>query len=91
MNDLLFLVLVKGHAVFLLLIKISLLLKYFLFMKYKSPEWKVHHLVYIAESDIIFSDYRMVKVKKLQNSLSFSIVHLIALVMLIRLTIMIFN
>lgn len=91
MSDFFFLLLLKGHILVLLLLKISLLLKYFLFLKYKSPDWKVHHLVYFAEKDIIFSEnYRSAKVKKLQNSLSLSIIHFVLLIILIRFSLAIF-
>ncbi len=81
----------KSHTIVLILIKISLLLKYFLFIKYKQADWKLQHMVFFAENDIVCSScFKQAKIKKLQNSLSLAIIHLALIVILIRIIISIF-
>jgi hypothetical protein len=60
-------------------------------MKYKETDWKVQHIVYFAERDILFSScLKLVQAKKMQNSLSITIAHLALMVVLIRLTVALF-
>lgn len=80
------LILFKVQSLFFILLKVSLLLKYFLFIKYRSGDWKASHLLYYPENDIVLSkNFTVVKAKKFQNYLSTAFVHLIVLVILIRL------
>ncbi len=87
----LFLLLFKIQSLLFLLMKVSLLLKYFLFVKYRDSDWKAHHLIYFPESELIVSkSYSCVKAKKIQNILSSSFIHLVLLVVLTRLVIKMF-
>lgn len=81
-----FLLLFKLQSLFFILLKVSLLLKYFLFVKYRTSEWKAEHLIYFPEDNIVLSrSYTCVKAKKLQNTLSTSFIHITILLVLVRL------
>ena len=81
----LFILLFKLQSLLFILMKVSLLLKYFVFLKYKSGDWKAQHLIYFPENEIILSKtYTCVKAKKLQNTLSTSFIHLVILMALTR-------
>jgi hypothetical protein len=85
MNDHLFTMLFKVQATFLILIKVFLLLKYFMFVKFRTSEWKASHLIYFPANEIIFSkSYSCVKAKKMQNNLSFLIANSILIVAVVR-------
>jgi len=85
MNDHTFTLLFKTQATLLILTKVFLLLKYFLFVKYRTSEWKAFHLIYFPQNEILFSkSYQCVKAKKLQNVLSMSIANAILLVAVVR-------
>ena len=87
-----FLLLFKAQALFFILMKVSLLTKYFLFVKYRSADWKTQHLIFFPENEIILSkSLSCVKAKKLQNLLSTSFVHLTLLLVLVRLAIKLLN
>ena len=80
------LLLFKAQAVFFILMKVSLLTKYFLFVKYRAADWKAHHLIFFPENEIVLSkSLTCVKAKKIQNLLSTSFVHLTLLVVIVRL------
>lgn len=80
------LLLFKAQAVFFILMKVSLLMKYFLFVKYRSADWKAQHLIFFPENEIVFSkSLTCVKAKKMQNLLSTSFVHLVLLLVIVRL------
>ena len=80
------LLLFKVQALFFILMKVSLLTKYFLFVKYRASDWKAHHLIFFPENEIVFSkSLTCVKAKKIQNLLSTSFVHLTLLVVIVRL------
>ena len=66
-----FLMLFKIKAVSLILVKVVLLLKYFLFMQYRTSEWRPAHFIYFP-GDAISSSFtaQCVKVKKTQNMLT---------------------
>ena len=75
----------KLQGLFLILMKVSLLLKYFFFVKYRSEDWKALHLIYFPENDIITSkNFAAVKAKKIQNTLSSSFVYMALAVMFFR-------
>lgn len=87
----LFLLLFKMQSLFFIFMKVSLLLKYFIFVKYRSGDWKAQHLIYFPENEIVLSKtYTCVKAKKIQNTLSTSFIHLTILLMLTRLIMKIF-
>lgn len=76
----------KAQCVCFLLMKVSLLLKYFMFVKFRSEDWKARHLIFFPEAEIIFSkSLTCVKAKKIQNVLSTSFAQLMIMVVLIRL------
>lgn len=78
----------KAQALLFILMKVSLLIKYFLFVKYRSADWKAHHLIFFPENEIIFSkSLNCVKAKKTQNLLSNAFVHFLLLVIITRLAI----
>lgn len=80
-----FLLLFKIQSLFFILMKVSLLLKYYLFVKYRSGDWKAHHLIYFPENDIVLSKtYTCVKAKKIQNTLSTAFIHLTLLVIITK-------
>jgi hypothetical protein len=58
-------------------------------MKYKDVDWKAHHLIYFASEDIEYTGCsKAANIKKLQNSLSVSIIHFAILVVLIKLSLL---
>ncbi|MDB5247748.1 MAG: hypothetical protein JWQ40_2142 [Segetibacter sp.] len=70
-----FLSLFKVQATFLILVKVVLLLKYFMFVKYKTNEWRAIHLIYFPNKDIMSSSTLVgAKVKKTQNQLTIAFV-----------------
>ena len=80
-----YLILFKFQCLFFILMKVSLLLKYFIFVKYRSHDWKAQHLIYFPANEIICSKtLTCAKAKKLQNSLSTSFAHLIILIVLVQ-------
>lgn len=79
------LLLFKVQALFFILMKVSLLMKYFLFVKYRSADWKAQHLIFFPENEIILSkSLTSVKAKKMQNFLSTTFVHLTLLLIVVR-------
>ena len=85
MADQLFILLFKAQALFLILVKVCLLLKYFLYMKYKRSDWKARHLIYFPADEIVFSkSMQCVMAKRVQNILSVSIIHLGIAAIIIR-------
>jgi hypothetical protein len=68
----------------LILMKVALLLKLALFMRYKTSEWKVEHIVFFPRKDIYESDEQDSKVKKAQNNLTVVFVVLVLLVVAIK-------
>lgn len=82
-----FLSLFKVQATCLILIKVVLLLKYFLFVRYKNSEWRALHLIYFPSREIIASSTESgAKVKKAQNMLTIAFVILNIAVVFIRST-----
>ncbi len=79
------LLLFKVQSLFFILMKVSLLMKYFLFVKYRSADWKAQHLIFFPENEIILSkSLTCVKAKKMQNFLSTTFVHLTLLLIVVR-------
>lgn len=81
----LYFVLFKIQCLFFVLMKVSLLLKYFAFVKYRSSDWKAHHMIFFPPNEIVYSkSLNCAKAKKIQNDLSLSFLHMIILVVLVR-------
>lgn len=81
----LYLVLFKIQCLFFVLMKVSLLLKYFAFVKYRSSDWKAEHLIYFPANEIVYSKtLTCAKAKKIQNDLSLSFLHMVILVIFVR-------
>ncbi len=79
----------KMQCLCFVLMKVSLLLKYFLFVKYRSGDWKAEHLIYFPVNEIVYSKtLTCAKAKKLQNHLSTSFVHLVVWAVFTRLVMM---
>lgn len=79
------LLLFKVQALSFILMKVSLLMKYFLFVKYRSADWKAQHLIFFPENEIFLSkSVTSVKAKKMQNFLSTTFVHLTLLLIVVR-------
>ena len=75
----------KLQGLLLILMKVSLLLKYFFFVKYRAEDWKAVHLIYFPENEIIMSkNFAAVKAKKMQNTLSTSFIFMALVVMFLR-------
>lgn len=85
MSGQLYMFLFKAQALFLILTKVCLLLKYFTYMKYKKSDWKAVHLIYFPANEIIYSkSMQCVKAKTVQNFLTLSFLHLSIAAILIR-------
>jgi hypothetical protein len=66
-----FLTLFKIKAVLLILVKVAILLKYFLFIRYRTSEWRPVHFIYFPGKEITASfSAQCIKVKKTQNLLT---------------------
>ncbi len=78
MTEELFQALFKVQALCFTLMKVAVLLKYALFLRYKTHEWKAEHLIFFPRKEIIYSGSdQCVKVKKAQNFLSILVLLLI--------------
>ncbi|TDH20028.1 hypothetical protein EXU57_21580 [Segetibacter sp. 3557_3] len=85
MTETLFTVLFKVQAVSLMMMKVILLAKYFVFAKYKSPNWKAVHMIYFPPAEIHYSNsMESAKAKLVQNHLSINFGLLMLAVFLIR-------
>jgi hypothetical protein len=66
-------------------LKVIILLKYFLYVKYSTTEWKAEHIVYFPSREIVHSECPTdIKVKKSQNRLSILFCACLVSIILIR-------
>lgn len=80
-----FVLLFRLQAVAFLLMKVSILLKYFMFIKFNSGEWGVAHLIYFPRREItITTCQQTARVKRIQNQLSVILLVLTISVVCIR-------
>ena len=64
----------KVGSTVLLLVKVVILLKYFMFMKYRTSDWRAFHFIYFSAKEIKASDEGSIKVKRIQNQLSIAFI-----------------